>query len=427
MAQNKILKLSFVSLALSFVLFANFTTFTARAYPNFLRLYSQDPASRPELRNCALCHVDPAGGGERNDFGKAFAAAGMKITPELRAQFPDRFITPTEQTPQPTTQPPVSFVSGSDSQAVVEINGKKFLIDTKTKTVSEVAAAPAATVAPQPSVAAAKPTPTPEEMPGVYQQMDVRLIGMPTGKAIPKGSMWTDFTHRFPFGDYDVTDAAGLFGLDGFAVPSFGFLYGVTDRIHVGFYRSPSNVSRPIQLYAGVSLLDEQKGQPFTAMAHVGIEGRDNFQRNFTPSIDLTIARSITSRAQVYVVPTLSINNRRLTAFAQPERNLPGENTFALGVGGAINVRPLIALIGEANLRVNKAGRFGATRPEFGFGIEKATASRKHAFSLVFSNGVGTTMAQRSGTRGAIFGIPGSADESFKGLTIGFNLSRRLF
>jgi len=53
--------------------------------------------------------------------------------------------------------------------------------------------------------AAPKPTPTPEEMPGVYQQMDVRLIGMPTGKAIPKGSMWTDFTHRFPFGDYDVT------------------------------------------------------------------------------------------------------------------------------------------------------------------------------------------------------------------------------
>jgi hypothetical protein len=79
----------------------------------------------------------------------------------------------------------------------------------------------------------------------------------------------------------------------------------------------------------------------------------------------------------------------------------------------------------EVNYRVNEDGRFGVTRPEFGFGIQKVSATRRHAFSLVFSNGMGTTMAQRSSTRAAIFG-PGT-DESFKGLTIGFNLSRRLF
>lgn len=385
-------------------------TFTVQAKPEFLALFAADPFSRPELRSkCSTCHINPQGGGPRNTFGKAFAAAGFKITPQLRAKFPDRFL------------PPVTFVKDSDSQAVAEINGKKYLIDTKTHTVTEVAAA----TAPSKDAAATTPAPSPSpstQEPDVYQPGDVRLISLPTAMPQPRGSLYVDFTHRFPD---DVTDAANLFGLDGFAVPSFGFSYGITDRIHVGAYRSPSYVGRPIEIYAGVSLLNEQKGDPFTAMARVGLEGRDNFQRNFTTSFELTIARSITRHAQLYFVPTISIDNHRLQAFANPTRNLPGENTFALGAGGAFNIRPSAAILAEVNYRVNEAGRFGVTRPEFGFGIQKVSSTRRHAFSLVFSNGMGTTMSQRSSTRAAIFG-PGT-EESFKGLTIGFNLSRRLF
>ncbi|HZS04893.1 MAG TPA: DUF5777 family beta-barrel protein, partial [Blastocatellia bacterium] len=145
-------------------------------------------------------------------------------------------------------------------------------------------------------------------------------------------------------------------------------------------------------------------------------------QRNFTTSFELTVARSITSRAQLYVVPTVSINNR---PFGPRIFNLPGETTFALGVGGAVNIRPSVALMAEANMRVNEEGRFGSSRPAFGFGIEKASISRRHAFSLVFSNGAGTTMSQRSGTRASLLGS--FAAESFEGLTIGFNLTRRVF
>lgn len=72
----------------------------------------------------------PAGGGERNAFGKAFAAAGFEITAELRKQFPDRFLSENEKQGD---KPNVTFTQGSDSEAVVEINGKRYAINTKTK------------------------------------------------------------------------------------------------------------------------------------------------------------------------------------------------------------------------------------------------------------------------------------------------------
>jgi hypothetical protein len=249
----------------------------------------------------------------------------------------------------------------------------------------------------------------------------VRLINLPTAIPIPKGSLWTDFTHRFPFASRDAEE---LFGLDSLAIPSFGFLYGVTNRIHVGAFRSSTDVGRPILLYAGASLLSEHKGDPLSLMARVGLEGRDNFKRNFTTSFEFTFARSITRHAQIYVVPTVSVGDRPLT-FAP--NNAPGETAVALGIGAAVNLRPSMALMAEANYRLNEESRYigaftGIRRPVFGFGVQKASASRRHSFSLVFTNGPGTTIAQRSMTKGLLFG-----DDGFNGLTIGFNISRRLF
>lgn len=399
------------------VLAVCFVVGNLKAFPAFMRLYAADPYAKAELRNqCATCHVNPAGGGPRNDFGKAFAAAGNQITDTLRQQFPDKFSLPA------TTQPiPVSFVSGSESQAIVEANGKRYLIDTKTRQVTEVSEAPA-TTKPIPAPAVEKATTaTAQENPNVYQQGDVRLISLPTAKPIPKGSLTGDFTHRFPFGEYDVTDLGGLLGLDGYAVPSFGFTYGLTDRIQVGASRSPQIVGAPILVFAGASLLDENKGHPVTAMARVGLEGRGNFHRSFTTSLELTVARSVTRHAQLYFVPTLSFNNR---PFGPSEFNLPRANTMALGIGGALRIRPTVALLSEANWRVNDAGKFNSTGPAFGFGIEKVTISKRHSFSLVFSTGAGTTFAQRSATRRSLVR---SADESIQGLTIGFNISRRIF
>ena len=260
------------------VMFAPIAVKTVKARPEYLKIFAADPLSRPELRSkCSVCHVNPAGGGERNAFGKAFAAAGFEITPALRSQFPDRF-------EKQGDKPVVSFTQGSDSEAIVEINGKRYAINTKEKTVNELAST-SPQAGEKEKVASAPPQI--EDRPNVYRQVDVRLINLPTATPIPKGSLWTDFTHRFPF---TSRDAEELFGLDGLAIPSFGFLYGVTNRIHVGAYRSSSDVGRPILLYAGASLLNEHEGKPLSLMARVGLEGRDNFKRNFTTSFEFTFA-----------------------------------------------------------------------------------------------------------------------------------------
>lgn len=387
---------------------------TVHARPDYLKQYVADPLSKVELRNCALCHVNPIGGGTRNEFGKAFAAAGLEFTAELRRKFPQNFRSAQE------AQPPVSFMS--DSEAVVEINGKKFVINTKTKTVKEMTATdkePNQVTAAQPAPKA-EPRDTPSN---VYRPADVRAINLPTAMPIEKGSLWTDFTHRFPFGE--PTDSSALFGLDTIAMPSFGFIYGVTDRIHIGAYRSPTDLGRPIQLYVGASVLNEQKGDPISLQARVALEGRDNFKRNFTTSFEATFARSITRHAQIYFVPTISVGDRPI-GFA-PKQNLPGETAVALGTGLSVNVRPTVALMAEANMRVNEKSRYvteftGIHRPVFGFAVQKVSESRRHSFTLSFTNGHGTTFSQRSMTRGLL-----GADDGWNGLTIGFNLSRRLF
>lgn len=413
MSMNRLFKLAFILAAFSAAVM------TVQARPEYLRLYAADPNSKPELRNCALCHTNPAGGGPRNDFGKAFAAAGLEITPDLRQKFPNNF------TGAQTEKPAVTFVPGSDAEAVVELNGKKFIINTKDKTVREMTTTTGETnlaAASTPVKAQAAPE-LPKAPSNVYRPGDVRLINLPTTLPIPKGSLWSDFTHRFPFGE--PSNQSELFGLDSFAAPSFGFIYGLTDRVQIGAYRSPTNLGRPIEVFAGVSLFNELKGDPVSVMARVALEGRDNFQRNFATSFELTFARSITRHAQVYVVPTVTVGDRPI-GFA-PNQNLPGETAAALGVGAAVNIRPTVAIMAEANLRLNEASRYvgefsGIHRPSFGFGIQKVSESRKHSFSLTFTNGFGTTFSQRSMTRGII-----GADDTPQGLTIGFNLSRRLF
>jgi len=262
----------------------------------------------------------------------------------------------------------------------------------------------------------------------VYEPADDLVFTLPTGRRLAKGGLYINFTHRFAYDPAFSGSGLGniLFGLDGFSVSSFGLRYGITDKLSVNVFRSPSIISRPIEFMGAYNFLDEHDGHPINAALRVSIDGQDNFRRNFTTNLEAIVSRSITSRAQIYVVPTYSFNNRRLIskpgALESRPAELPGIDSFSIGAGLAVNIRPTLALVTEVIPTLKNADDLGIHRPAYSFGIQKTV--RGHAFTLGFTQGPGTTVSQRAGTR-ATYVNDSTADKP-SGMFFGFNLMRRL-
>jgi mono/diheme cytochrome c family protein len=262
----------------------------------------------------------------------------------------------------------------------------------------------------------------------IYQPGDDVLVSLPTGRPTDRHGVYVNFAHRFPYDPAftGTNRGAQLFGLDGVAIPSFGVRYGVTDNLSVSVFRAPSLINRPIQLMAGYNLVEEIKGGHLNLMVRVSIEGQDNFRKNYTENIEGIISRSITSKAQIYFVPTVSFNDRRLVQPSGFNSNqildVPGVNAFSLGTGLAIDVRPTVALLAEVIPTLVNGPELGIHRPVFSFGIQKKIY--RHAFTLGFSTSPGTTVSQRAGTRATFLNQP-SAD-TMGGLTFAFDLTRQI-
>jgi mono/diheme cytochrome c family protein len=274
-----------------------------------------------------------------------------------------------------------------------------------------------------------KATATSESKPPstIYHPGDDVLVSLPTGKTTDRHGVYINFTHRFAYDSAVTGTGRGqeLFGLDGVALSSFGVRYGITDRLSVSAYRSPSLINRPIQLMAGYNLLEEEKGNPLNLMVRVSIEGQNDFRKNYTENIETILSRSITKKAQVYLVPTVSLNDRRLVSpagFASDQiADVPGINAFSMGIGVSLDIRPSVALMAEAIPTLLNASDLGIHRPAFSLGIQKKIW--RHAFTLALTNSPGTTVSQRAGTRATFLGDP-SAD-TFGGLFVGFNITRQ--
>src|SRR5215475_7573387 len=72
-----------------------------------------------------------------------------------------------------------------------------------------------------------------------------------------KHDFYVNFTHLFAFDPAWRRGERGniLLGLDGFSISAFGFRYGVTNKLSVSAYRSPSIINRPIELAASYPFL----------------------------------------------------------------------------------------------------------------------------------------------------------------------------
>ncbi|MGA2602470.1 MAG: DUF5777 family beta-barrel protein [Bryobacteraceae bacterium] len=262
----------------------------------------------------------------------------------------------------------------------------------------------------------------------IYQPADDLLFSLPTGREVDRHGVYVNFTHRFPYDSAVSGPGRGgeLFGLDNFALASFGLRYGVTDQLSVSIFRSPTLLGRPIQLMAAYNLLDEHHGDPLNMTVRVSIEGQNNFRKSYTENIEGIFSRSITSRAQVYIVPTASFNARPLvqaTGFQSADiPDYPGVNTFSIGVGAAVDIRPTVALIAEVIPTVLNASELGIHRPAYSFGIQKKIY--RHAFTLGLTTSPGVTVSQRAGTRAEFLGQPNA--DTPGGLFFGFDLMRQI-
>jgi len=353
----------------------------------------------------------------------------------------------------------IHFVRGSSSTVLVERDGKNYLVDLAKHSIQELPEAarktqPAlrevtySTSQPKSESVADEQAPRPKteqkKHSQAYRPGDDSLFNLPTGRRLDRHGLIVDFSHRFPYeaAFTGTSRGATLLGLDDFSVSSFGFRYGVTRNFSVSAYRAPSITGRVIELGATYHLLTEQDHNPFNAALRFSVDGQNNFERNFTTNFELLLSRSITRRAQIYLLPMGSLHNRPLLSQASivnappelpcslplatgsnPALNIrPCADTFSLGAGISVDVRPTVALIAEVIPTLVNAEDLGIHRPPFAFGIQKKIF--RHAFTFGFSTGPGTTTSQRISTRASYLGQPGADVPS--GMFVGFNLNRQL-
>lgn len=352
----------------------------------------------------------------------------------------------------------IHFVQGSTTTVLVERGGKTYLIDVAKHSVREVAGATEgekpvlrevsySTSRQTQAAAVGESTPPPtnkKKRSQPYHAGDDTLFNLPTGRRLERHGVVVNFTHRFPYeaAFTGTSRGATLIGLDDFSISSFGFRYGVTRNLEVSAYRSPSIAGRTIELGSTYHLLSEQDHKPFNAALRFSVDGQNNFQRNFTTNFELLLSRSITRRAQIYLVPTGSLHNRPLLSEisivnappyqpcseplatgSNPVQNIrPCADTFSLGAGLSVDVRPTVALVAEVIPTLVNGTDLGIHRPPFSFGIQKKIW--RHAFTFGFSTGPGTTTSQRISTRASYLGKPGADVPS--GMFVGFNINRQL-
>jgi hypothetical protein len=235
---------------------------------------------------------------------------------------------------------------------------------------------------------------------------DYRVINLPTTLRLPLYKSSFELTHRFN-GNLrnDFSDqAANLFGIDEGA--TVGFEYRFAPIRHVELIAFRTGFDRTIQLYTKWDVLHQHESMPVSISPLLSIEGGDNFSERFAPSVGAAISRQIDDAVALYAVPMFSHN------VAAVLNQILGttRNTFYLGLGARVRIRPSVYLSAEVSPRL---GGYAPGQAEYGFAIEKRVGA--HFFQLNFTNSSLTTFAQT-----AAGGQEGD-------LQMGFNLTRKFF
>jgi hypothetical protein len=230
-----------------------------------------------------------------------------------------------------------------------------------------------------------------------------RLVNVPTTLRLPRHRASFDLIHRFNgnLADGSFSDhAANLFGLDQGAAIGIEYRFAMTSRLQAIVYRT--NIDKTFQFSGRYDIARQGASAPVSVSALVAVEGADNFQERRSPSVGVALSRTV---RDVLAVHTTPIWIHDTAALIGEERD-----TWLVGLGARLRVRPTVFLVAEASPRV--AGH----RPgvaEFSFAVEKRAGL--HVFQLNVTNSQATTFGQlaRGGFRDSLY--------------LGFNLTRKFY
>jgi Membrane bound beta barrel domain (DUF5777) len=217
-----------------------------------------------------------------------------------------------------------------------------------------------------------------------FAQPDFTLVNLPTTLRLPRFKSAFRVTHRFtrPIGDGDFGDLAGdLFGLDTGAQIGLEYRFGLMRGMQIGIHRTSD---RTIEFFTQYEVVAEGTWLPVTISALATMDGTDNFTESYSPGLGAVISRTLGEHGALYLEPIWVNNTNRL-----PSEVVEHNNSFLLGMGARIRVRPTVYLAFEG------APRVSGNDPGYGlvsFGLEKRSGG--HMFQLTVTNGFGTTMGQ---------------------------------
>jgi hypothetical protein len=236
-------------------------------------------------------------------------------------------------------------------------------------------------------------------------QPDFVVVNLPTTLRVPKFKSAFRVTHRFgrPLGQGSFGNLAeDLFGLDSGAQIGLEYRFGLMRGLQVGIHRTSD---RTIEFFTQYSLLQEAN-HGFGLGVLASVDGTNNFKDSYTPALGIVVSKELGRYGAVYAEPMWVNNSNPL-----PSDLVDDNDTFIVGLGARLRIRPTVYIVGEFIPRVAgyEPGVHHGT-----FGIEKVAGG--HTFQLNFSDGFGTTMGQL--TRG------GTSKNDWY---LGFNISRKFF
>ena len=248
---------------------------------------------------------------------------------------------------------------------------------------------------------------------------DFTVINLPTTLPLPLGAAGNfHLTHRFVGVDWRRDDfstiASNAFGFDGPAVIQLEYRIAVAKHLEAIVART--NFGRTIQFSGKYDAIHEGPSHPFGLSAIVSVEGQNNFHSTntsgtdigYTPAFGVALSKELGKVASIYVDPIFAHNTQ--------DAGLPDKvNTFYIGIGGRVKVRPDTYVVAEVTPR---AGGYVQGTAEVAFSLEKRVGG--HVFSLVITNTQATTYGQLA--RGASLGTDGHSP-----IYIGFNLARKFY